>query len=335
MRRQLPPSKLLVPPGPQAFPQRHFIGESTVVVNHYSGIEKTIPAIPSLPGFRTSAAFFTSLSANLRIDPDLPSPLGTPTTFRHNSYSLQPLPPTPLSFSTLPAPHNPYPSPAEKKVMSSVEPAAPAKSATGEIPQLSTYTAESEDDRVEGLRLVADSVAQQRQVSSKMLIFHPITLATFGLFAAIATQYMLKTYNDWLMVGTTVGGIAMTFLIFIRWMTGEYIGIAEDIDMNWLGDDRLLAVKWGEDIIGALVLGWADNDAAKKRGRRRRGKAVVRAWTVKLKYRRKGVGESLLEEAVKVAGERGADGIIFDADHANSKRILPTLFNGFLNKQEA
>ena len=221
MRRQLPPSKLLVPPGPQAFPQRHFIGESTVVVNHYSGIEKTIPAIPSLPGFRTSAgmffhcgrvtcttiphdishtangstliecakrmvangrrtAFFTSLSANLRIDPDLPSPLGTPTTFRHNSYSLQPLPPTPLSFSTLPAPHNPYPSPAEKKVMSSVEPAAPAKLATGEIPQLSTYTAESEDDRIEGLRLVADSVAQQRQVSSKMLIFHPVTLATFG-----------------------------------------------------------------------------------------------------------------------------------------------------------
>lgn len=335
MRRQLPPSKLLVPPGPQAFPQRHFIGESTVVVNHYSGIEKAIPAIPSLPGFRTSAAFFTSLSANLRIDPDLPSPLGTPTTFRHNSYSLQPLPPTPLSFSTLPAPHNPYPSPAENTIMSSVEPSAPAKSPTGDIPQLSTYTAESEDDRVEGLRLVADSVAQQRQVSSKMLIFHPITLATFGLVAAIATQYMLKMYGDWLMVGTTVGGIAMTFLIFIRWMTGEYIGIAEDIDMNWLGDDKLLVVKWGEDIIGALVLGWADNDAAKKRGRRRRGKAVVRAWTVKLKYRRKGVGESLLEEAVKVAGERGADGIIFDADHANSKRVLPTLFNGFLDKQEA
>lgn len=55
MRRQLPPSRLLVPPGPQAFPQRHFLGESTVVVNHYSGIEKAIPAIPSLPGFRTSA----------------------------------------------------------------------------------------------------------------------------------------------------------------------------------------------------------------------------------------------------------------------------------------
>jgi ribosomal protein S18 acetylase RimI-like enzyme len=109
----------------------------------------------------------------------------------------------------------------------------------------------------------------------------------------------------------------MSFLIFIRWMTGGYIGLAEDIDMGWLGDDKILVVKWGEDIIGALVLGWADHDAAKKRGRRRRGKAVIRGWTVKLKYRGKGVGESLLEEAVKVAGEKGADGIVFDADHAS------------------
>jgi GNAT superfamily N-acetyltransferase len=237
--------------------------------------------------------------------------------------------------------------------MSSPEVSPPAKQPTEEIPALSTYTAESDDDRVEGLRLVADSVAQQRQVSSKMLIFHPITLSTFALVAAIATQLMLRAYNDWLMVATTVGGITMTFLIFIRWMTGEYIGIAEDIDMNWLGDDRLIVVKWGEDIIGALVLGWADNDAAKKRGRRRRGKAVIRAWTVKLKYRGKGVGEGLLEEAVKIAGEKGADGIVFDADHASksnlclctfssdsnsitdSKRILPTIFNSFLNTQEA
>ena len=206
--------------------------------------------------------------------------------------------------------------------MSSTEPSAPAKAPTEEIPQLSTYTAESEDDRVEGLRLVADSVAQQRQVSSKMLIFHPITLAAFVLVAAIATQWTLNAYNDWLVVGTTVGGITMTFLIFIRWMTGGYIGLAEDIDMGWLGEDRLIVVKWGEDIIGALVLGWADNDAAKKRGRRRRGKAVIRAWTVKLKYRHKGIGQSLLEEAVKIAGEKGADGIIFDADHASKSNYL-------------
>ncbi|KAH7398295.1 hypothetical protein BKA66DRAFT_437369 [Pyrenochaeta sp. MPI-SDFR-AT-0127] len=335
MRRQLPPSHLKVAPGPHAFPQRHCLGESTVIVNHYSGIEKAIPAIPSLPGFRTSAAFLTSLSANLRIDPDLPSPLGTPTTFRLNSFSLQPLPPTPLSFSTLPAPHNPYPSPPASVIMSSTEASTPVKPPTDDLPQLSTFTADSDDDRVEGLRLVADSVAQQRQVSSKVMMFHPVSLAAYFIVVAIAAQYMLHSYDDMLILGTAIGGITMTFLLFIRWMTGGYIGAAEYINMDWLGNDRLIVVKWGEDIIGALVLGWADNDAAKKRGRRRRGKAVVRAWTVKLKYRGKGVGEGLLEEAVKVAGERGADGIIFDGDHANSARILPTIFNGFLDKQEA
>jgi GNAT superfamily N-acetyltransferase len=210
--------------------------------------------------------------------------------------------------------------------MSSTEVSVPRKPAAEEIPALATYTAEVEDDRIDGLRLVADSVAQQRQVSSKMLIFHPITLATFVLVSAIATQLMLRAYNDWFMVATTLGGITMTFLIFIRWMTGEYIGIAEDIDMAWLGDDRLIVVKWGEEIIGALVLGWADNDAAKKRGRRKRGKAVIRAWTVRLKYRGKGVGEGLLEEAVKIAGEKGADGIVFDGDHA-STFTLPTFLS--------
>jgi GNAT superfamily N-acetyltransferase len=201
--------------------------------------------------------------------------------------------------------------------MSSAEANAPAKPPTDELPQLSTYTAETEEDRIEGLRLVADSVAQQRQVASKIMMFHPVSLAAYFVVVAIAAQYMLRWYEDKMMLATTIGGITMTFLIFIRWMTGGYIGMAEDINMEWLGDDRLIVVKWGEDVIGSLVLGWADNDAAKKRGRRRRGKAIVRAWTVKLKYRGKGVGEGLLEEAVKVAGERGADGIAFDANHAS------------------
>ncbi len=207
--------------------------------------------------------------------------------------------------------------------MSSTEEIVPSKPAEDELPQLTTYTAESEDDRIEGLRLVADSVAQQRQVSSRILLFHPISLAVYFAIAAIAGQLTMKRYHDSTMLLTTIGGITMTSLIFIRWMTGPYIGFAEDIDAEWLGQDRQIVVKWGEDIIGALVLGWADNDASKKRGRRRRGKAVIRAWTVQLKYRGKGVGESLLEEAVKVAGERGADGIVFDGEHASEYSFLP------------
>ncbi|KAH6614080.1 hypothetical protein C7974DRAFT_404472 [Boeremia exigua] len=335
MGRQLPPSHLKVPPGPHAFPQRYSLGD-TVIVNQISGFEKAIPAIPSLPGFRTSAAFLTSLSANLRIDPDLPSPLGTPTTFRAGSYySSQSYPhiPTSLSYSYLPAPA--YPSPIEAEIMPSSEASAPIQPSANGLPQLSTYTAQSEDDRIDGLNLIADSVAQQRQVASKMMVFHPVNLAALGIVMAIVAQYMLRSHGDYFVFGTTAGGITMAFLILIRWLTGGYIGLAEEIGNEWLGDDRVVVAKWGDDVIGALVLGWADGDAAKKRGRRRRGKAIVRGWTVKLKYRGKGVGEGLLEEAVKVAGEKGADGILFAGDHANSTRILPAIYNGFLDKQEA
>jgi hypothetical protein len=38
-------------------PQRYSLGD-TVIVNQFSGFEKAIPAIPSLPGFRTSAGMF-------------------------------------------------------------------------------------------------------------------------------------------------------------------------------------------------------------------------------------------------------------------------------------
>jgi GNAT superfamily N-acetyltransferase len=211
--------------------------------------------------------------------------------------------------------------------------AAPAEG----LPKLSTYTAETEDDRIDGLRLVADSVAQQRQVAGKMLVFHPVNLAIYGLVIAVLAHYMWKSPDDLLLLGTTTAGITMVYLAAVRMAVGGYLSLAEEINWNWLGDDKLVVVKWREEVIGSLVLGWADNsEGAKKRGtRRRRGKAVVRAWTVKLKYRGKGVGASLLEEAVKVAGERGADGIVFERDHANSKRILPSLYNGFLNKQEA
>lgn len=215
--------------------------------------------------------------------------------------------------------------------MPSSEASAPIQPPTNDLPQLSTYTANSEDDRIDGLNLIADSVAQQRQVASKMMIFHPINLAALGVVLAVVAQYILRGHGDYFVFGTTAGGITMAFLILIRWLTGGYIGLAEDIGTEWLGEDRVIVAKWGNDVIGALVLGWADGDAAKKRGRRRRGKAIVRGWTVKLKYRGKGVGEGLLEEAVKVAGEKGADGIVFAGDHASKSTDRTNVLQPYAN----
>ncbi|KAL5401620.1 hypothetical protein PMIN03_011371 [Paraphaeosphaeria minitans] len=283
MRRHLQtPSHLKVASGPVALPQR-YLGSDTVVVNHYAGTEKLIPAIP---GFRTSAAFLTSLSANLRIDPDLPSPLGTPIHFRASSqHPLHPAPSS-LAYSTVSQPQHPTPSP-ETTVMSTESVLVPAAAPTDGLPQLRTYTASTEDDRVDGLRLIADSVAQQRQIASKMLIFHPLHLGGFALFIAILLQRFWKTTDDLYMLGPTIGGILMACLVAVRWATGRYLTHAEETDWEWLGDDRMIVVRWGEEVIGALVLGWADEAAKKKQGRRKRGQAVVRAWTVRLKEGRR------------------------------------------------
>jgi GNAT superfamily N-acetyltransferase len=266
----------------------------------------------------TRTAFLTSLSANLQIDPDLPSPLATPL-FRSSNHHYPLPPPSPLSFSTAAA-HTSYLSLSEADIMSLNTPAQEApKSPTDGLPELNTLTAETEEDREDGLRLVADSVAQQRQLASKILIFHPVNLAAFFAVLAIVTQYIWTWKHDLLFVGTTLGGLVMMALVAVRSAVGGYLTCAEEINWDWLGEDRLLIVKWGEEVIGALVLGWADNsESAKKRGtRRKRGQAIVRGWSVRLRYRGKGIGESLLEEAVKIAGEKGADGIVFDRNHAS------------------
>ncbi|KAF1994784.1 hypothetical protein P154DRAFT_364568 [Amniculicola lignicola CBS 123094] len=344
MRRQLPPHIKVAGPPTSAPPSiQRYLAESTtttttqsVVVNHYSQADRLIPAIP---GFKTSAAFLTSLSANLRIDPDLPSPLGTPN-FRSTSLSHLPLPPpSPLHFSIVPSTgdyYNPYPSPAETEIMSTTSPSPIPDPPVQALPELKTYTSDNEEERYDGLKLIADSVAQQRQLTSKMLIFHPVNMAVFALTLAIISKYLYKDFDSLLLIGTTIGGLTMCYLAAVRMISGPYLTLAEDINWDWLGEDKLIVVKWGEEIIGSLVLGWASDEPGRKKGggRRKRGKAVVRGWTVKLKYRGKGVGEGLLEEAVKVAGERGADGIVFGEDHANSKRILPSLYNGYMDKRE-
>lgn len=55
---------------------------------------------------------------------------------------------------------------------------------------------------------------------------------------------------------------------------------------------------------------------------------------VKMRYRGKGVGRALLEEAVELVAKKGGDGIEFADDHANSARILKPLFNKKQDRDE-
>ena len=47
------------------------------------------------------------------------------------------------------------------------------------LPELKSYIATREQERIDALKLVADSVAQQRQVANRSLIFSPVNMAAF------------------------------------------------------------------------------------------------------------------------------------------------------------
>lgn len=137
---------------------------------------------------------------------------------------------------------------------------------------------------------------------------------------------------------TTSAGLIMAGFLTLRWFTFGYLAEAENINFKWLDDqspasngtsinrDPLVVVsKWGDEVIGALVM----------RVVKRERKGYVSAWTVKLKYRNQGIGRGLLEEAAKVVWGKGGRGVVFEDNHANAKKMLPDVFNGAFDKNEA
>ena len=105
----------------------------------------------------------------------------------------------------------------------------------------------------------------------------------------------------------------------------------------------VLLEKYGDEAVGTVVIrGLRDDSASPRKGGRRQGsgggkgsvRAVIRGWSVKRRYRKKGLGTGLLEEAVKVCQEKGWTGPSFADEHANSGRLLWPLFNGAMESRE-
>ncbi|KAF2396616.1 hypothetical protein EJ06DRAFT_539874 [Trichodelitschia bisporula] len=203
-----------------------------------------------------------------------------------------------------------------------------------ELPPLETHVAITPADQIAGLKLVADSVAQQRQLAARILLYHPLHGALFAALLAGLWHLMYKTRGDIPLIFTTGAGVAMAVLVGARAATAGYIYAAEAVGREWLGEDVVLVTKFGGDVIGSLILGWERGEG---RGNRRRkgGRGVVRGWTTKLRYRGKGVGVALLEEAVRIVAEKGGEEIVFDDKHANSKRVLPAMYNAPFDRKEA
>jgi len=201
-----------------------------------------------------------------------------------------------------------------------------------DVPALTTFTAITSDDRRDALKLVADSVAQQRQFASRAVISNPLSSVAVVALAAIIGKYLVRGRSDLPLLFTTMAGVAMACLVGVRWMVAPYLAQAEAVGKwEWLGDDTIICTKFGDHIIGALVLGWesGEQNGSKKNTKRKAkgGKGIIRGWTVHLRYRGKGEGRLLLEEAAKVVQQKGGDGLVFEEENIYSQRVLPKILN--------
>ncbi|KAH8912391.1 hypothetical protein BR93DRAFT_922350 [Coniochaeta sp. PMI_546] len=244
----------------------------------------------------------------------------------------------------------PSPSPLATHVLQAASAPSSRASTAGDdsdIPPLSLDVLTTKDDKVAALKLVADSIAQQRQQASFNLVFHPLCLTVLVALLAAAYQVgWVRRDRDLGTLLTLCSGAVMTYLLAIRYAASPYINLAERLQWSFLlsedgEEDLVLGSKYGNEVIGALVLRLEPTSHAggKKKSRvvsLKGGKGVIRAWTTRLRYRGKGVGGDLLREAVRITKERcGRDAEVgFAKEHANSHMVLPEMFNGPFRKTE-
>ncbi|KIV93442.1 hypothetical protein PV10_04655 [Exophiala mesophila] len=331
---------------------------SPTILFQDSGRYPALSVSDRIPGLRVSAAFLSTLRANLVLESD-----SAPSSVANTPDCLRPVA-MPSSGTLLPPPS---PSPlAQNPTYYHVTQDTPTSDSTpssnplDSIPGLTTQPAITEDDKVEGLHLLADSVAQQRQLASTAILFHPTTLAILILTFALCYHYLYHgSRSDFAIIGTTTSGIFMAVLITARWLSSGYIEQAERVGTwKWLNrgrdipnngivgeEDEILLTRFGDQVIGTIVIRGIrersttttspGNSSPKKSRAKIPVTTLIRGWTVSRKYRHKGVGTGLLEQAVEYAQQNGWQGPEFASDHAHSARILPETFNGGFVKREA
>ncbi|KAI4096862.1 MAG: hypothetical protein LQ344_000662 [Seirophora lacunosa] len=177
----------------------------------------------SIPAYRYSAAFLSTLRSNIHLSThsDCCSYPATPTMSTFSASHLTHPTPSPLSLSSsissntpttslnaFPSPHQQHPSP---------------------LPALSTYPTTSPPERTSALHLIADSIAQQRQLTASTILTHPYTLALTALFLAL----LAKSLSIYTFI-TTAAGATMTLLLTVRWIASPYLTLAEGINLHWL-----------------------------------------------------------------------------------------------------
>ncbi|ATY62168.1 acetyltransferase, GNAT family [Cordyceps militaris CM01] len=230
---------------------------------------------------------------------------------------------------------------ATQTQMAPSKPAAAAAAAAKEepeIPQLTYAIAQTAQEKRDALRLVADTIAQQRQVASSTMIFHP---AVLGPFAALLAGVAYQGRSDWAGTVILVSGIIVAYLAAIQYYTYGYVQRAENF--NWHSfitpatdkpaqqEDTVMYARYADHIIATLVLRLdkAKNPHKTAASQQQRGNgstAQVRAWATRLRYRGTGVGGDMLRNAVGLARSSLGPAVVVEFSHPHAHTVDTTKY---------
>ena len=191
------------------------------------------------------------------------------------------------------------------------------------VPDLTFSKPHNTEDRTAGLKLVADVLSQQRSITSKTLIYNPITVLLWAALVGLIYPFVYRNpATDKPNLVIAMMGILMSILAGVRYLVWPYQDLGESINWEWLGEDEMVIAKFGDTVIGSCVYRLQDSSNKKE--------MLIRAWTTRPRERRKGIGRGLLESVVNIAKQKGCSGIDFAPDElrVGSTRLLSQL-DGF------
>ncbi|KAJ5600935.1 hypothetical protein VI817_001959 [Penicillium citrinum] len=288
---------------------------------------------------RWSSSSSSSFSSSTSPSPS-PSPLISPTTTNTNT-SLNNTSSTSHSETDIP-----------KSV---------SQNAFIEEEEYEEYIATTTSDLTCCLRLIADSIAEQRQIASRGIIHSlPFFSGLIFIISALAL-WLVNGGVDWVSWAFSCVSVLAGALRTVEYLTARYLDTAEKLNWEWkwalrkssssdaTSPDRVpksiyetredsvtnfrgivLITKWEDITVGTLLLRVPLSDSKEDSKKA----PLIRAWTVKQSYRHIGIGRSLLRRAIEMCRSNGWEDPSFAIDHANSLRILPEWFNGEMEKRD-
>ncbi|KAJ5773662.1 Acyl-CoA N-acyltransferase [Penicillium paradoxum] len=230
-----------------------------------------------------------------------------------------------------------------------------------------TDVATEDIEIVTALKLVARSVAEQRQVVGKHLIYHPIVLVFVAILLAFTIKLIYHDPSNWLFILVTGALVPSIALHYVLDLVSGYVHEAERVGtLNWLyghdpgretdasspgadppfntdnGITIVLIHRLKRRIIGTLVMSVVCRDAGLNSDTIMLSiptgepyKAFIRAWTVRQQFRGYGIGTALLDEAVRICDEKKWQAPRFATRHANSLRLLHPMFHRDMDRASA